>query len=75
MPRSLSSNKYSNMASNEKKLHSQIRNWAILVTAVLLIGFGIYAIRHVRAPSEITAHQLPCEASQNITPFGDGVLY
>ncbi len=54
---------------------SQIRFWLILVLIVLVIGFGIYLIRNLRITSEITADRLPCYSTQDVTPFGENILY
>ncbi len=67
--------KYSNVASSEKKRYAQIRSWAILIFIVVLIAAGIYAIRHSGSTSEISSELLPCTASQDVTCFGDSVLY
>jgi hypothetical protein len=52
--------------------------WVILVIlllAVVLTVVIIGAIRRLGKPSESSAVRLPCLAGQNVTPFGDYVLY
>ena len=75
MPRSAKTIRLSNIASQEKKRHLQIRNWLILLTVVLLVAVGIYMLSHLSSASEISAVTLPCFADQDVTPFGENVLY
>ncbi len=58
----------------DRKRSRQIRSWLILVGIVvaLLLGYR-FLRREVRG--EITASRLPCYSNQNVTPFGEGVLY
>jgi hypothetical protein len=54
------------------------RRWAflvILLLAVVLAVVIIGAIRRLGQPSESSAVRLPCLAGQNVTPFGEYVLY
>ncbi len=54
------------------------RHWAILVILLLAVVFAvviIVAIRRLGQPSETSAVRLPCLAGQNVTPFGEYVLY
>ena len=54
------------------------RNWAILVILLLAVVFAVAiigAIRRLGQPSEASAVRLPCLAGQNVTPFGEHVLY
>lgn len=75
MPRTINSSKYSNVASNEKKVILQIRNWIILIVVVLLVALGIYLLSHLGSVTEISSVVLPCYADQDVTPFGDSILY
>ncbi len=50
--------------------------WLIVSVAVLVIAVGVAVfLRKNRARAEISALALPCDASQDVTPFGDAVLY
>ncbi len=54
------------------------RRWAILVILLLAVVFAVViigAISRISQPAEATAVRLPCLAGQNVTPFGDYVLY
>lgn len=54
------------------------RRWAfiiILLLAVVLAIVIIGAISRLNKPTESSAVRLPCLAGQNVTPFGDYVLY
>jgi hypothetical protein len=54
------------------------RRWAIpviLLLAVVLVIVIISAIRGLNKPTESSAVRLPCLASQNVTPFGENILY
>lgn len=61
--------------SQEETRRRQIRNWIILVTVVVLILLGVHFLRGYGRGREIGITRLPCYASQNVTPFRDGVLY
>ena len=52
----------------------QIRSWIILVAAVVA---GLLGYRFLRrgVQGDTSAARLPCFSDQNVTPFGDGVLY
>ncbi len=75
MPRTKKSSTLNTLARQEKKLILQIRNWIILIVVVLLIGLGIYALSHLGSVTEISSVVLPCYADQDVTPFGDSILY
>lgn len=53
----------------------QIRNWAILILLVILVVVGIRVLGSVGRTSEISASVLPCYSHQDVTIFGDNVLY
>ncbi len=61
-------------SSAETKRKRQIRSWIIVVAVALLVILGI---RFFGGDSkrEIGAVKLPCYAEQEVTPFGDGILY
>ncbi len=53
----------------------QLRNWAILIAAVLLIIGAVQLIGVLGRTTSISALSLPCYAHQDVTVFQDGVLY
>ena len=53
----------------------QIRNWGILIAVVLLALLAIRFLRGVGRATSLTASILPCYADQNVTPFGENVVY
>ena len=53
----------------------QIRNWVILVVAVIAAVVGIQSLRSIGRTSALTATPLPCRAHQDVTPFGENVVY
>ena len=61
-------------AAPEEKRRRQIRSWIILVTLLVAALLGWRFLRG-GGVKESTASRLPCFANQNVTPFGDGVLY
>ena len=72
--RSRSRNAAENRPSQEQKRRRQIRSWVILVAAAVALLLGFRFLRGGR-PQENSAARLPCYSNQNVTPFGDGVLY
>ncbi len=63
------------MPSQEETRRRQIRNWIILVSVVVLVLLGIHFLRGYGRGREIGISKLPCYASQNVTPFRDGLVY
>ena len=63
------------MPTQEDNRRRQIRNWIILVSAALIILLGVHFLRGYGKGREIGMVRLPCYASQNVTPFRDGLLY
>ncbi len=59
---------------SEQRRRRQIRSWIILVASAVLILLGVRFLGG-GGSREIRANKLPCYANQNVTPFGDGVLY
>ena len=53
----------------------QIRNWVILIVAVIAAVVGIQSLRSIGRTSALTATTLPCRAHQDVTPFGENVVY
>lgn len=74
LQRSRSRNAAESRPSQEDRRKKQIRSWVILVAAVVAVLLGFHFLRG-GAPRENSASRLPCYANQNVTPFGDSVLY
>ncbi|MBQ9253115.1 MAG: hypothetical protein IJ188_10835 [Clostridia bacterium] len=72
--RSRSRNAAENRPSQEQKRRRQIRSWIILVAAIVAVLLGFHFLRGGN-PRESGATRLPCYSNQNVTPFGDSVLY
>lgn len=72
--RSRSRNAAENRITQEERRGRQIRSWIIMVGLVVAALLGFRFLRGNR-PQESSAVRLPCYANQNVTPFGDGVLY
>ena len=53
----------------------QIRNWTILILLVILAVVGVRVLSGMGQTSEITAALMPCYAHQDVTVFGNNVLY
>ena len=64
---------------SDQQLHQRrrklLRNWSILIIAVIAIVIGVRLLRGVRRTAALTASLLPCYAHQDVTPFGDNVVY
>ena len=52
-----------------------LRNWSILIVVVIAAVLGVRLLRGVRRSTALTASLLPCYAHQDVTPFGDSVVY
>ena len=65
----------SGQETSEARRRRRIRNWIILVAAVLIIALGIHFLRGYGQRREISAVRLPCYSNQSVTPFRDGLLY
>ena len=59
---------------SEQRRRRQIRSWIIVVAAVVLALLGVRYLGG-SGTREISASRLPCYPNQNVTPFGDGILY
>ena len=66
---------YMNRAQQDLKRRRQLRNWLILIGVVVAVFVGLRLLQNVGTTREITVAQLPCYASQKVTPFGSNVLY
>lgn len=59
----------------EEVRRRRIRNWIILVSAVLAVLLGAHFLNRYSQRKEIDMVTLPCFSNQSVTPFRDGVLY
>ena len=66
---------YMNQAQQEMKRRRQLRNWGILIAVVVGVFVVLRLLQNMGTTREITVTQLPCYATQTITPFGENVLY
>ncbi len=53
----------------------KLKPWLIILIAALLLGGGAWAVLTLTADSAVTSQVLPCRASDDVTIFGDSVLY
>ena len=58
-----------------KKNRTVLRNWLVLLAVVALVVGGYFVLLGRRSTTDISVSQLPCNARQDVTPFGDSVLY
>lgn len=66
---------YMNQAQQDRKRRRQLRNWGILIAVVVAVFAALRLLQGIGTTREITVSQLPCYATQSITPFGQDVLY
>ncbi|MBE5804054.1 MAG: hypothetical protein E7316_06025 [Clostridiales bacterium] len=66
---------YNDRQAMDLRRRRQIRNWIILIVLVIAAFFGLRVLRNMGKTTEITAVTMPCYATQDVTPFGDSVLY
>lgn len=66
---------YTDQQANDLRRRRQVRNWIILVAVIALVFAGLRLLQGMGKTTEITAVTMPCYASQDVTPFGDSVLY
>ncbi len=52
-----------------------LRSWLILLLAIALAITLFNVIRNLRSESRISVVALPCRAGEDVTPFGNNVLY
>ena len=60
--------------SDEEKRGRRIRSWIIVVALAVAVLLGAHFLRRNPA-QEGNVARLPCFANQNVTPFGENVLY
>ena len=66
---------YVSRQEQERKRRNQIRSWIILVLIVAVAALGFTLLRGAGKTTEITANILPCYPDQDVTVFGNNVLY
>lgn len=66
---------YNDRQAMDLRRRKQIRNWIILIILVIGVLLGLRFLQNMGKTTEITAITMPCYASQDVTPFGDSVLY
>ncbi len=59
----------------EMRRRQRIRNWMILVTVAVLAVGGYFLLRNMGRTSEISSVAMPCYSYQDVTMFGEDVLY
>lgn len=59
----------------KSRRHTQIRNWVILIVAVIAVVLAVQLFRGVQRSSSLTATTLPCLPHQDVRVFGDNVVY
>ena len=66
---------YNDRQAMDLRRRRQIRNWIILIVLIIAVLLGLRTLRDMGKTTEISAVTMPCYASQDVTPFGDSVLY
>ena len=66
---------YISRQEQERRRRRQIRSWIILILIVAGVIAGVSLLRGTRSTTEITVSTLPCYPDQDITVFGNNVLY
>ncbi len=66
---------YVDRQGDGRRRKRQIRNWIILILIVMVVFTVFRLLRSVGQTNEISSTVMPCYASQDVTPFGDSVLY
>lgn len=66
---------YVDRQSDGRRRKRQLRNWIILILIIIAVVTFFRLLRGVGQTNEVSATTLPCYANQDVTPFGDGVLY
>ena len=67
--------KYSDLQADDRRRRRRIRNWIILILVVVGVVMGVNALRDFGSTREISAASLPCSAEQDVTVFGENILY
>jgi hypothetical protein len=58
-----------------RKGKRSLRRWLILLGAVVLLVGGYFIFRGVTAETRVSSQVLPCRANDDVTVFGEDVLY
>ena len=66
---------YNDQQAMDLRRRRQIRNWIILIVLIIAVLLGLRTLRDMGKTTEISAVTMPCYASQDVTSFGDSVLY
>lgn len=66
---------YSDQQMQDRRILLMLRNWAIVIAAILLIVGAVFLVRSLSTRGDVVATRLPCSADQDVTVFGDNVLY
>ncbi|MBQ8653600.1 MAG: hypothetical protein IJ507_01575 [Clostridia bacterium] len=66
---------YVDRQGDGRRRQKQIRNWLILILIVAAVITVFQLLGRSTRTNEISATVMPCYASQDVTPFGDSVLY
>jgi len=66
---------YNDRQAMDLRRRRQIRNWIILIVLVIAVFAGLRLLQNMGKTTEISAVTMPCYAAQDVTPFGDSVLY
>lgn len=66
---------YNDQQAMDLRRRRQIRNWIILIVLIIAVLLGLRMLRDMGKTTEISAVTMPCYATQDVTPFGDSVLY
>ncbi|MBQ7305898.1 MAG: hypothetical protein IJW85_06780, partial [Clostridia bacterium] len=66
---------YNDRQAMDLRRRRQIRNWIILIVMVIAVFAGLRFLQNMGQTTEISAVTMPCYATQDVTPFGDSVLY
>lgn len=66
---------YNDQQAADMRRRKQIRNWIILIALIIAVVVGIQVLRNMGKSTEIGCTTMPCYANQDVTPFGNNVLY
>lgn len=67
--------RYSDQQQQDRARRRQIRNWLILIAVIVAAVLVFRLLQQVGGINEVSATRLPCTADQQVTVFGDSVLY
>ncbi|MBR6029324.1 MAG: hypothetical protein IKP40_09560 [Clostridia bacterium] len=61
--------------SPRRRLVLTLLRWLALIAAVAAVIWIVRGLRTMGSASEVRVSKLPCGATQDVTPFGDNILY